>query len=176
MEEKNKNIHKIYATLGASNHSKSERVENDYYATSPLAVKMLLEKEPFSKNIWECASGGDHIVKVLKENGQIFNEELLTELQLNTIEKELKDESFLVAQDLYDYALEQLNNWNGVQLQLDLSINGLKERMVIPKDMAAVALDQYLASILKSNSTDRNEIKLEAGNPDTLTDYPPFYP
>lgn len=33
-------------------------------------------------------------------------------------------------------------------------------------DMAAVALDQYLASILKSNSTDRNEIKLEAGNPD----------
>lgn len=69
MEEKNKNIHKIYATLGASNHSKSERVENDYYATSPLAVKMLLEKEPFSENIWECASGGDHIVKVLKENG-----------------------------------------------------------------------------------------------------------
>lgn len=70
------------------------------------------------------------------ENGQIFNEELLTELQLNTIEKELKDESFLVAQDLYNYALEQLNNWNGVQLQLDLNINGLKERMVIPKDMS----------------------------------------
>ena len=70
------------------------------------------------------------------ENGTIFNEELLTELQLNTIEKELKDESFLVAQDLYNYALEQLNNWNGVQLQLDLSINGLKERMVIPKDMS----------------------------------------
>lgn len=70
------------------------------------------------------------------ENGQIFNEELLTELQLNTIEKELKDESFLVAQDLYDYALEQLNNWNGVQLQLDLNINGLKERMITPKDMS----------------------------------------
>lgn len=32
--------------------------------------------------------------------------------------------------------------------------------------MAAVALDQYLASVLKSNSTDKNEIKLEAGNPD----------
>lgn len=70
------------------------------------------------------------------ENGQIFNEELLTELQLNTIEKELKDESFLTAQDLYDYALEQLNNWNGVQLQLELSINGLKERMIAPKDMS----------------------------------------
>lgn len=32
--------------------------------------------------------------------------------------------------------------------------------------MAAVALDQYLASVLKSNSTDKNEIKLEAGDPD----------
>lgn len=31
--------------------------------------------------------------------------------------------------------------------------------------MAAVALDQYLTSVLKSNSTDKNEIKLEAGNP-----------
>ena len=70
------------------------------------------------------------------DEGTIFNEELLTELQLNTIEKELKDESFLTAQDLYDYALEQLNNWNGVQLQLELSINGLKERMVVPKDMS----------------------------------------
>ena len=69
MEEKNKNIHKVYTTLGASNHSKLERVENDYYATSPIAVRMLLEKEKFSPNIWECASGGDHIVKVLKEYG-----------------------------------------------------------------------------------------------------------
>ncbi len=32
--------------------------------------------------------------------------------------------------------------------------------------MAAVALDQYLASVLKSNITDKNEVKLEAGNPD----------
>lgn len=32
--------------------------------------------------------------------------------------------------------------------------------------MAAVALDQYLASVLKSSSADTNEIKLDAGNPD----------
>ena len=65
----NKNIHKVYTTLGASNHSKLDRVEYDYYATSPIATRMLLEKETFSPNIWECASGGDHIVKVLKEAG-----------------------------------------------------------------------------------------------------------
>lgn len=70
MKEKRKNsTHNIYTTLGASNHSKTDRVENDYYATSPIAVRMLLEKEMFSKNIWECASGGDHIVKVLKAAG-----------------------------------------------------------------------------------------------------------
>lgn len=32
--------------------------------------------------------------------------------------------------------------------------------------MAAVALDQYLASILRSNNEDTNEIKLKNGNPD----------
>lgn len=32
--------------------------------------------------------------------------------------------------------------------------------------MVAVALDQYLASVLKSSASDKNEIKLEAGNPD----------
>jgi hypothetical protein len=69
MGKENKNIHKVYTTLGASNHSKTERVEHDYYATSPIATRMLLDLETFSPNIWECASGGDHIVKVLKEAG-----------------------------------------------------------------------------------------------------------
>ena len=29
-----------------------------------------------------------------------------------------------------------MSNWNGLQLQLDLTINGLKERMITPKDMS----------------------------------------
>lgn len=70
------------------------------------------------------------------DEGTIFNEDLLTELNLNIIEKELKDESFITAQSLYDYALEQLKTWNGLQLQLTVTINGLKERMVTPKDLS----------------------------------------
>ena len=58
-----------YGTLGASNHSETEREENDYYATSPKAVEMLLEQETFDKDIWECASGEDHIAKVLRKYG-----------------------------------------------------------------------------------------------------------
>lgn len=63
------NSRSVYGTIGASNHTDSEREENDYYATSPRAVEMLLEKEEFSKDIWECAAGGEHIAKILRANG-----------------------------------------------------------------------------------------------------------
>lgn len=51
------NSNSLFVTLGASNHSMGEREENDYYATEPKAVELLLEKEKFSR-VWECASGG----------------------------------------------------------------------------------------------------------------------
>lgn len=38
----------IYTTLGASNHTNKEREVNDYYATEPKAIELLLEKETFS--------------------------------------------------------------------------------------------------------------------------------
>ena len=65
----NKSVRYVYATLGASNHFAGEREENDYYATSPIAVELLLEKQSFNKNIWECASGGGHMSKVLRKHG-----------------------------------------------------------------------------------------------------------
>jgi hypothetical protein len=52
------NGNSIYKTLGASNHTEKERQKNDYYATEPHATELLLEKEKFSSNIWECACGG----------------------------------------------------------------------------------------------------------------------
>ena len=67
------------------------------------------------------------------EEGKIFNEELLTELHFNMIEKELKDENFITAQSLYDYAKEQLKERNSLKIQQSITINGLKEKMVIPK-------------------------------------------
>ena len=42
---------------------------NDYYATAPRAVELLLEQESFCKNIWEPACGEGHISKVLEEHG-----------------------------------------------------------------------------------------------------------
>ena len=58
-----------YTTLGASNHTDKEREVNDYYATEPRAVELLLELEKFSHKIWEPACGEGHISKVLESNG-----------------------------------------------------------------------------------------------------------
>jgi len=56
-----------FATLGASNHSPLERIEKDFYATHPDAIKLLFQKYPhmFSENIWEPACGNGHLSKAL---------------------------------------------------------------------------------------------------------------
>lgn len=50
-------------------YSPSERQENDLYCTNPIAVQLLLDRETFDKNIWECCNGLGHISNVLKNNG-----------------------------------------------------------------------------------------------------------
>ena len=59
----------VYSTLAASNHSDTDRENNDYYATPPKAIEELLKREQFNHYIWECAVGGGHIAEVLKQNG-----------------------------------------------------------------------------------------------------------
>ena len=61
--------HNVYVTLGASNHAKDEREQDDYYATDPKAMELLLEKETFSNNIWECACGSGELSNVLAAHG-----------------------------------------------------------------------------------------------------------
>lgn len=41
----------------------------DYYATEPRAVELLLKQEQFSDTVWEVACGEGHISKVLEEHG-----------------------------------------------------------------------------------------------------------
>lgn len=63
------NQNSIYKTLGASNHVAEVRAENDFYATDPNAVSLLLYLETFQHRIWEPAAGQGHISKVLEANG-----------------------------------------------------------------------------------------------------------
>lgn len=68
----------LFRTLGASNHSDGEREENDYYATQPKAVELLMDLESFDKNILESSCGEGHISEVLKSHGyNVFSRDLI---------------------------------------------------------------------------------------------------
>jgi hypothetical protein len=58
-----------FVTLGASNHTDKERQKEDYYATDPIAAKLLLDVEHFEGKIWECACGEKHLAKVFEDAG-----------------------------------------------------------------------------------------------------------
>ena len=59
----------VFATLGASNHSKQERETMDYYATEPKAIDLLAAKFDIPHRVWECACGGGSLSQRLKERG-----------------------------------------------------------------------------------------------------------
>ena len=68
----------VMATLNASSHSEWERETNDYYATPPVAVGKLLEKETLSNLILEPACGQWHISKILEQYGkQVVSSDLI---------------------------------------------------------------------------------------------------
>lgn len=54
------------------------REENDYYATDPNAMRVLLERETFSPNVWEVACGEGNLSEVLKEYGyNVYSTDLI---------------------------------------------------------------------------------------------------
>ncbi len=62
------NKRSVYTTLG-TNHNETEREHNDFYATDPKAMELLLDQETFSNNIWECACGAGHLSRILESHG-----------------------------------------------------------------------------------------------------------
>ena len=95
------NKNSIYKTLGASNHTDEIREVDDYYATEPKAVELLLELEDFTtKPIWECACGVGHLSEKMIEKGlDVTSSDLIFR---NYAKAELKD--FLSAEN---------KEWNG---------------------------------------------------------------
>lgn len=64
----------LFKIIGASNHSKEQRAERDYYATDPVTIDALFEREKFSDKIWEPACGEGHLSKKMKEYGKEVRE------------------------------------------------------------------------------------------------------
>lgn len=59
----------VFTQIGATAFANESREENDFYATPPLAVQELLDRESFRKTILEPCVGMGHIAYVLKDNG-----------------------------------------------------------------------------------------------------------
>lgn len=58
-----------FVTLGASNHTDKERQKEDFYATDPIAARLLLDVESFEGKIWECACGEKHLARMFEDAG-----------------------------------------------------------------------------------------------------------
>lgn len=62
-------VSNAFRLLGATNVTKADREEHDFYATEPKAVVELLRKEDFHSDILEPCCGKGHISRVLEEHG-----------------------------------------------------------------------------------------------------------
>lgn len=72
------NTRAIFSTLGASNHVEHERQQDDFYATDPEAIDILLGVEKFNNVILEPACGMGHMSKRLKKhNFHVFSSDLV---------------------------------------------------------------------------------------------------
>jgi len=87
----------VYTCLGASNHALEERQVDDYYATDPKAAELLLEVEPDLNEIWECACGQGHLVKVFNKYCKVVRF------------SDLIDRGFGDVEDFFDYK----GTWDG---------------------------------------------------------------
>lgn len=67
------NGNSIYKTLGASNHTNEEREVDDFYATSPIAIDILVGYPHISlpKYIWEPSCGSGCLSKRLEQKGHV---------------------------------------------------------------------------------------------------------
>ncbi|WP_322170279.1 NAD(P)-dependent oxidoreductase [Acutalibacter caecimuris] len=111
--QENSGTHSVYVTMGASNHTERDRHPDDFYATEPAAIELLLSKEKFAPEIWECACGMGHLSEVLKAHGyNVISTDLVYRgygdpEPLNFLSETLEDfEGDIITNPPYKYALE----------------------------------------------------------------------
>lgn len=88
-----------FKTIGASNHSKHERPDLDYYATEPAATEWLCQLEKFAGPILEPSCGEGHISEVLKKQGY------------EVVSRDLADRGY--GEGGRDFLCPEIEHWNG---------------------------------------------------------------
>ena len=127
------NAKSTFVTLGASNHSLEEREDNDFYATDPKALELLLDIEEFDPYVWECACGKGHLSEVLRKRGYIVRSTDLIDRGygesgvdfLQTDEKHngdiITNPPYKYAQQFVEHALDIISDGNRVAMFLKLT-------------------------------------------------------
>lgn len=68
----------VFKTLGASNHSKGDRENDDFYATDPIAIDLLEKSIGVPQYIWEPACGTGCLSKRLEDFGhEVYSSDLV---------------------------------------------------------------------------------------------------
>lgn len=134
------NSKSTFATLGASNHSTTEREQNDFYATDPKAMELLLDIEEFNPCVWECACGKGHLSEVLKKRGYtVISTDLIDRgygdggldfLKYNNVLNVdiITNPPYKYAQQFVEHALELIPDGNRVAMFLKLTFLESKSR------------------------------------------------
>lgn len=134
-----------FRTLATSTHSTSEREKNDFYATEPRAVTLLLEKEKFNKYILEPCCGKLHISNELKKHNYIVKESDLIDRGVNSEVKDFLDikewsgdiitnPPYKHALQFVEHALNIVGNGNKVAMFLKIQFLEGKARKEFFKD------------------------------------------
>ena len=154
------NSRTVFATIGASNHTDTEREANDYYATEPRATELLLEVEEFSPYIWEPACGEKHMSNVLTAHGyNVRNSDIFTRgqtdieiidflkatrLEVDRPRDIITNPPYKYAQEFVEKALELVENGGKVAMFLKLTFLEGKKRKELFKKYPPKAL--YVSS------------------------------
>ena len=123
------------ASVRNCNLRKEDAESNDYYATEPRAVELLLEQEKFSPYVWEIACGEGHISEELKRNGyRVLSTDLIDRGYgkggvdfLKTTKDDMRGDvpRDIITNPPYKYAKEF------VEHALDISMDGTKIAMFL---------------------------------------------
>lgn len=80
MQDWNGNKASAKSMLGVNykTNSTADREQNDYYATDPVAVRLLCQKLKLPHTVWECACGAGHLSEELIKLGYaVYSSDLI---------------------------------------------------------------------------------------------------
>lgn len=136
----------VFKTMGASNHCDEERQNEDFYATDPRAIDILLEHEKFYGKVWEPCCGQGHLSKRLIEMGydvvssdlfdRGYGEQGVDFLRIDTCwtPNIITNPPYILAQEFVEHAMEILPEAGKLAMFLKLTfLEGKKRKEMFKK-------------------------------------------